>query len=727
MDDPVYVGRYRVIEELGRGGMGIVYRGEDPVLERPVAIKVLLQKRLNQKMVERFLREAKTAARLDSPYIVKIHDIGQVDDVYFIVMELVDGCAFSSMIEEDVVPRPAQLRERLGIFRQVLEAVNYAHENQVIHRDLKPDNIMVSKSGRVKVMDFGLAFFQGHHSLTEVGQVMGTAAYVSPEQAQGKITDNRTDIYSLGVILFEIITGSWPFTATNPLDMFRKVAEMPPPSPRSINPTISLELDSLVLRMLAKRPEDRFQNIREILAVYDAAVAANSAEEAVAPIPMVAAPAKPLAPGEFDAQALLDSIVSSSDISKEWLDHINLEEALSDTAPVASLSAGTPKRPTPLAPGPALRQAIDQTSVDVGGAKSGSGQVPAFVPPASLAAALSASAPAPSADGQAASAAHGFAADHSKEEALLPTQAVSPAQYTSAPPKPSNGPAGAGGLNKPYVTAVKSGAVASNSWMANVASDSGQGGGRVENLLGRLQRQEEQVEAISANIGVGEESLFCPKCGAENQASSKVCEKCGSTLSISQYISQREAANYLEEGKSLYEKANYNEAIVSLLQAISKDSNSSEAYLYLGRAYLETGNYGEAHNAIERAVNLSTDAQPYVALADFYQYTGQPEMVISALQHALDREEMDTGTRCRLAFSYREMGRLDAAIQEYRRVVEIDPQHLEANRQLGMILADCQRYDEAITYLEQVCYLDPRDSSAYSLLSRLYIQAGRIS
>ncbi len=739
MGDPVYIGRYRVIEELGRGGMGVVYRGEDPVLERPVAIKVLPPKRLNQKMIERFLREAKTAARLDSPYIVKIHDIGQVDDIYFIVMELVDGSAFSDMIQDDVVPTPMQLSERLGIFRQVLEAVSYAHENQVIHRDLKPDNIMINKNGRVKVMDFGLAFFQGHHSLTEVGQVMGTAAYVSPEQAQGKVTDCRTDIYSLGVILFEIITGSWPFNATNPLDMFRKVAEMPPPAPSTMNPTISPELEQIVLRMLAKNPDERYQNIKEILAVYDRAVAANAKEVPAAPMPAAplasALPEKKLDPGEFDAQALLDSIASSSDISKEWLEHINLEEALKDDSePIAALSIPESvnealPRPKPPAPGPALRHAVDQTSVDMsGGAKQL--QVQPFVPPASVLNAMKRQ----SAPASEASASESVMADNKPAAAvqpaaaaaeLMPSQAISPAQYSSSvSAKPAGAQAGAA-AKKPFVTAVNSGAVASNSWMANVGDANG--GGKVENLLGRLQRQEKQVDAINNQVSAEPKSLFCPKCGTENSPDAKVCDRCGSSLSITEYITQREAANYLEEGKALYEKANFKEAIVALLQAIDKDSNSSEAYLYLGRSYLEVGEFGEAHNAIERSISLSTDAKPYLALADFYQYTNQPEMVLSALQHAEDRDQYDLDIRCRLAFALREAGRIEAAIQEYREAVTLDPENIEANRQLGMLLADCQQFDEAISCLEQVCYLDPRDRSAYSLLSRLYIQTGRVS
>ncbi len=735
MDKPVYVGRYRVIEELGRGGMGVVYRGEDPVLERPVAIKVLPPKRLTPKMVERFLREAKTAARLDSPYIVKIHDIGQVDDIYFIVMELVEGQALSDMIEEDVVPNPEKLSQLLAIYRQVLEAVGYAHENQVIHRDLKPDNIMVNKSGHVKVMDFGLAFFQGQHSLTEVGQVMGTAAYVSPEQAQGQVTDQRTDIYSLGVILFEIITGTWPFTASNPLEMFRKVAEVAPPSPRGINKSISVNLENIVLRMLAKKPEDRFQSISDILAIYDAAVSANSAMISKPSLPLFgSAETKPASNVEFDAQALLDSI-AGGDLTTDWFKDLDLgDNVLSNmptSAPASEPGPMTFARPVPPAPGPSLRQNISQTVVDA--EPKHNLPMGAFTPPMSPLAVNSTTAmvsPAVAPPPLAAESAHASSSAEPASASVVAesaqpsgslAQAVSPAQYKGVTSNsPGAGSSAAKGGYKPFVKRNSGNAVASNDWLSNVNESNK---GRVEDLLGRLQQQENEA---STPLEDSERSVFCPKCGVENNFQNKVCEKCGCTLSISEYVTQREAANFLQDGKEHYEKANYREAIVELLQAISKDSNSSEAYLYLGRSYLELGEYGPAHNALERAVNLSTNAAPYIAMADFYQATEQPDMVISSLLHALDREEYDTATRCRLAFVYHEAGRINAAIEQYRLAVEYDPNCLEANRQLGFILADEEQYESAIAYLEQACYLDPNDSNTYGLLSRLHLKVGQV-
>ena len=362
---PVHIGRYRIIDELGRGGMGVVYRGEDPVLERQVAVKILPPKKLTQKAIDRFLREAKTAARLDSPYIVKIHDIGEVDEIHFIVMEFVQGQTLGELMGDEEAPSSEAMEQRLRIFWQVLQAVRYAHENGVIHRDLKPDNIMVTSSGQVKVMDFGLAFFEGSHSLTEVGQVMGTAAYVSPEQALGHVTDQRTDVYSLGVILFEMVTGRWPFSASNPLEMFRKVAEAPPPSPRDFNASVPLSLEMIILRSLRKSPADRYQSVAEFLTDFEHFLKRSSLR---VELPSVAPPS-------FE-------VSSHSAVS---LEPGNWKAPTPQAPPQRPVEPIRPPAPIFPAPGPALRAPVQETQADV----------PAERPPSASASLLFSSVPPP--------------------------------------------------------------------------------------------------------------------------------------------------------------------------------------------------------------------------------------------------------------------------------------------------------------------------------------------
>lgn len=259
--EEIYIGRYKVVEEIGRGGMGVVYKGEDPTLERPIAIKVLPPKRLSiKKIIERFLKEAKLAARLDHPNIIRIYDIGKEEDTYHIVMEYVEGRSLSEIIRER---EEINVRETLEIFIQICEALRYAHSQKVIHRDIKPDNIMITKDNKIKVMDFGLACLEDRHSLTELGAVMGTIAYFSPEQAKGQPADHRCDIYSLGIVLFEMLTNNLPFEANNPSEMIQKHLTSPVPSVLKYNSQIPRQIDRIIRKMTMKNPELRYQDLSE--------------------------------------------------------------------------------------------------------------------------------------------------------------------------------------------------------------------------------------------------------------------------------------------------------------------------------------------------------------------------------------------------------------------------------------------------------------------------------
>jgi beta-lactam-binding protein with PASTA domain/predicted Ser/Thr protein kinase len=253
-------GRYRVLRKLGTGGMANVYLAEDEELGRQVAIKVLDHRHAaDEQFIERFRREAKSAAGLSHPNIVSIYDRGETDGTYYIAMEYIDGENL-----KDVVRRgPASVREAIGYVRQVLAALRLAHRRGLVHRDIKPHNVLVDSEGGLKVTDFGIAR-SGASQVTEAGSIIGTAQYLSPEQAKGGLIDQRSDLYSVGILLYELLTGRVPFSGSTPLEIAMKhLSEIPEPPSRH-RPDIPPDLDKVVLRALAKDPDDRYQTAQDM-------------------------------------------------------------------------------------------------------------------------------------------------------------------------------------------------------------------------------------------------------------------------------------------------------------------------------------------------------------------------------------------------------------------------------------------------------------------------------
>ncbi|MBQ7568657.1 protein kinase [bacterium] len=277
------IGRYEIRRQLGQGGMGQVLLGYDPALQRDVAIKVMQSGVHNPEDIQRFQREALAISKLNHPGIVTLYEMGQEQGRLFLAMELVEGVSFSQLVQSGQVPDLAVVRRNLALLRQVLEAIAFAHARGVVHRDLKPDNLMVTADGQAKVLDFGLAFMAGQHNLTVTGDVgMGTPAYVAPEQIKDFAhTDWRADIYSLGVILNQLITGQCPFESPNTVSLIYKVLSEEPLPPSRINPAVG-SFDELVLRMLRKDPKGRFQSLKEMMPLYDKACAELKGQNASA-------------------------------------------------------------------------------------------------------------------------------------------------------------------------------------------------------------------------------------------------------------------------------------------------------------------------------------------------------------------------------------------------------------------------------------------------------------
>jgi beta-lactam-binding protein with PASTA domain/tRNA A-37 threonylcarbamoyl transferase component Bud32 len=259
----VLADRYEIDSVLGEGGMAKVFRGTDRVLGRTVAVKVLApQFAKDQQFVARFRREAQAAAALNHPNVVSVYDTGSDDSIHWIVMEYVDGRTLKDVIRQEGPLLPERAVE---IAQAVCLALTTAHQKDLVHRDIKPGNIMLTPAGEIKVMDFGIArATAGADTLTQTATVLGTAAYLSPEQAQGKTVDARSDIYSLGCVLYEMLTAHPPFEAESPVALaYKHVRETPTP-PGRLNSDVRSELDAVVLKALAKNPDNRYQTAREM-------------------------------------------------------------------------------------------------------------------------------------------------------------------------------------------------------------------------------------------------------------------------------------------------------------------------------------------------------------------------------------------------------------------------------------------------------------------------------
>jgi eukaryotic-like serine/threonine-protein kinase len=257
----LFDGRYRILRKLGSGGMANVYLAEDEELGRRVAIKILNERHANdESFVERFRREAKHAAGLSHPNIVSIYDRGEAEGTYYIAMEYLEGRSLKELISSR---GPAPVSIAIEYARQILSALRVSHRTGVIHRDIKPHNVLVDGEGRLKVTDFGIAR-AGPSQMTEAGSIVGTAQYLSPEQAQGAPVHESSDLYSVGIVLYELLTGEVPFSGESPVEIAMKHLSKSPTPPSDLRPEIPHDLDLVVMRALAKDPDERYQSADEM-------------------------------------------------------------------------------------------------------------------------------------------------------------------------------------------------------------------------------------------------------------------------------------------------------------------------------------------------------------------------------------------------------------------------------------------------------------------------------
>ena len=260
----IFGGRYEVLERIGAGGMAIVYKAKDLLLNRVVTIKVLREQFVSDEdFIRRFRREAQSAASLSHPNIVSVYDVGKEGDTEYIVMEYVEGRNLKELIREYA---PLSTDQSINLGRQITEAIQNAHEHHIIHRDIKPHNILVTADGHAKVTDFGIARAVSSATVTHTGDIIGSVHYLSPEQAKGLLSNEQSDIYSLGIVLYELVTGRVPYDGETPITIALKHLQEQPVLPSVINPRIDKEFEAVIMRAIAKSPEQRYLSAKDLLA-----------------------------------------------------------------------------------------------------------------------------------------------------------------------------------------------------------------------------------------------------------------------------------------------------------------------------------------------------------------------------------------------------------------------------------------------------------------------------
>lgn len=277
-------GRYKILDMIGGGGMANVYLAHDMILDRDVAVKMLrLDFANDEEFIRRFHREAQSATSLVHPNIVSIYDVGEEDGLYYIVMEYVDGQTLKQYIQQHA---PVPVQEALDIMKQLTSAISHAHHNHIVHRDIKPHNILIDSKGTVKITDFGIAMALSATSITQTNSVLGSVHYLSPEQARGGMANKKSDIYSIGIVMFELLTGRLPFSGESAVSIALKHLQSETPSLKRWNPQIPQSVENIVLKATAKDPFHRYDNVDDMEDDLSSALDAGRMNEEKFTIPL---------------------------------------------------------------------------------------------------------------------------------------------------------------------------------------------------------------------------------------------------------------------------------------------------------------------------------------------------------------------------------------------------------------------------------------------------------
>lgn len=753
----IQLGRYKVIEALGQGGMGVVYRAEDPLLERTVAVKVIHPNRMTPEAKERFYREARAVARLDSHHIVKVWDLGVQPDgnkeLHFIVMEFVRGQTLARYIEGQGPPNKLALKDRLGYFSQLLDAIYYAHQQGVVHRDLKPENVMITPEGRVKIMDFGLAVLDDKHSQTRDNQIMGTLAYFAPEQAKGsKGVDLRADIYALGVILFEIATGTLPFMGENPLEFIHKVLHEPPPGLAEINPEVPWGLEKMALRALRKDPAERFASVLEMARELEELLQTLFSQGG-AKLPPVTDTPRPSA--KFPTMDL--PIPKLGGNSSANLPKLPIQMPILKVPPPPSLEATRsdfmqriqksdapkPEPPRVSAPPPTAHPTIQDAPKAAPVPNNVPFKVAQGLPPV------------------ASSGWMNEASNSNPEPAPVPQMARDDRrQQELAIPFDSNAPRvlcqKCGSSNPGGVTQCLE--------CANVLTPSYFVIQREAILLAQQSRDALAEGDFAEALDLAEQSLAhdadlgeAHLCRGRALLGVHRAEEAESALVRACDLLPKSAQPWLIMAEVYLERADFEGVIASLLEALRRDPLDVDARLRLAYLYAETGRLAEAMDQYKQVLGRSprnaeanrqmglmlarsdrpedatryleqanqidpSDTQTCLLLGRLYARKRQFALAQEAFESVIHLRGEDADLRAELGALYQAQGREDLALQNLRRAVELDQTNRDARMRMSSIWEKHGRLDHAAKELEEALRFQPHDLALNRRLGELYLQ-----
>ncbi|MBL7136263.1 MAG: protein kinase [Candidatus Marinimicrobia bacterium] len=661
------ISHYKILEKLGEGGMGVVYKAEDTKLRRTVALKFLTSQTLgSEEERARFVNEAQAAAALDHPNICTIYEINEADDRTFIAMAYVEGQSLKEKIESG----PLELDEALEIAVQVAGGLQDAHERGIVHRDIKSANIMVTEKGQAKIMDFGLAKFAGRAGMTKIGTTMGTVAYMSPEQARGEVVDHRTDLWSLGVVLYEMLSGQSPFKGEYEQAVIYSILNEDPESIIEYGSNLPLELEKIVKRCLTKDSKERYQAAADLQADLKRVEQDISSGKAAVHIEMTAVPhpfpklirriAVPLG-GVILVLLLLFLLPSGLHVVKSWL---------------GFGEEGLVVLPFTLVGGDSADQAF--------------------------------------CDGMAASLTSKLTQLGQFRRSLwvVPAIVVRKRRITSMREARQ-----VFGINMVITGNMQRFGDIIRLTLTRVDVD--------KKTPHQLSSQ--PITDPIANLFTWQESVvieLAKLLDIEIQPRMRRTLIAGGTTVPGSYELYLRGRGYMLRYE---EKGNLDTAINLFKRAIEQDSSYALAYAGLGEAYWQR--YGSkdlqwvkrAISCCNRAIKLNDQIAPvYVTLGLIRISCGHYEEALQDFQRALELNPVNTEAYQRMAWTYERMGKIDQAEMKYQKAIRLQPKYWSTYNNLGVFYYRQGRFEEAVKQFQKVVTLTPGNTRGYNNLGGLY-------